>query len=101
MIRLKGLRKAVGERNKWIQSGYFRLANIMLDTSDGRMWCDIMLTANEWKSHKSDTVIIIDDLCHEYNMPLTMMGIKVALLKAMDDGIIPELEVGGKLPYVE
>lgn len=100
-MKIKGLRKAVGERNNWIKGGHFRVANIMLNTCDGRIWCDCFLTAYEWRPYKSNTVININYLCYDYNMPLTMMGIKVALLKAMDDGIIPELEIGGKLPYVE
>ena len=101
-MKIKGLRKAVGERNNWIKRGHFRVANIMIDTSDGRIWCDcFFLTDNEWREYKSDTIIRLNDICYDYNMPLTMTGIKVALLKAMDDGIIPELEIGGKLPYVE
>lgn len=100
-MKIKGLRKSVGERNKWIQRGYHRVANIMLDISDGRIWSDCYLDGNTWKIYDNDTVISINNICHYYNMPLTMMGIKVALLKAMDDGIIPELEIGGKIPYVE
>lgn len=98
MVKIKGLRKAVGERNNWIKRGHFRVANIMLDTSDGKIWCDCSLNANDYKS---ESIIKINDLCHYYNMPLTMMGIKVALLKAMDEKAIPELEIGGKIPYVE
>lgn len=101
MVKIKGLRKAVGERNNWIKRGYFRVANIMLDTSNGKIWSDCFLTNNEWRIYKSDSVVNINHICHYYNMPLTMMGIKVALVKAMDDDIIPYLEIGGKIPYVE
>lgn len=100
-MKIKGLRKAVGERNNWIKGGYFRVGNIMLDISNGKIWCDCLLNNNEWWIYQSDTVVNINHICYYYNMPLTMMGIKVALLKAMDDGIIPELEIGGKVPHVE
>lgn len=100
-MKVKGIKKAVGERNNWIKRGHFRAANIMLNTSDGEIWCDCFLTTDTWRIYESDTVISVNSICHYYNMPLTMMGIKLALLKAMDDGIIPKLEIGGKLPYVE
>lgn len=100
-MKIKGLRKAVGERNEWVKRGRSRIAKIMLNTSSGDLWCVCFLTTDIWQIYESDTVINVNNICHYYNMPLTMMGIKAALLKAMDDGIIPELEIGGKLPYVE
>ena len=51
MTKLKGIKKAVGDFNHWQGC-----AVIMVDTSDGEVWCDIFSSGNSWKQYHSDTV---------------------------------------------
>ena len=102
IMKIKGIKKAIGERKDWLRRGYGHIAKIMIDLESGYVWCDCFLDGNSWAEYPEESVECINDLCYEYEMPITMTGIKVAILKAMRDGLIPDIfEVGGKLPYVE
>lgn len=88
-MKLKGLKKAVGERNSWIKRGYSYIANIMIDKENGEVWCDCFINSNSFKVYKSEYITNLNNLCYEYNMPITMRGIKIALAMAYHDGKMP------------
>lgn len=101
-MKVKGIKKAVGERNDWLMRSRGHIAKIMMDIESGHVWCDCFLDGNSWVEYPEESVECVNDLCYKYELPITMMGIKVAILKAMRDGLIPDIfEVGGKLPHVE
>ena len=98
-MKVTGIKKAVGERKDWLRRGYGHIPKIMIDLESGHVWCDCFLDGNSCAEYPEEkTVACINDLCHEYDVPITMIGIKVAILKAMRDGLIPDIfEVGGKI----
>lgn len=51
MMKLKGLKKAVGDFNHWQGC-----AVIMADIAYGEVWCDIFSSGNEWKQYHRDTI---------------------------------------------
>ncbi len=51
MMKLKGIKKAVGDFNNW--QGH---AEIMMNVETGEIWCDIFASGNEWKQYHSDTI---------------------------------------------
>lgn len=91
-LKLKGLKKAVGERNSWIKRGYSYIANIMLDKSTGEVWCDCFISSNSFRLYESDSIVKVNSICEKYNMPMTMMGIKISLLSEYYRGGMPLFE---------
>ena len=91
-MKLKGLKKSVGERNIWIKRGHSHIANIMLDKLTGKVWCDCFTNSNNFTVYKSDSIVKVNSICEKYNMPLTMRGIKISLLSEYFRGNMPLFE---------
>lgn len=41
---------------QWCESGFGRYYKMMIDTSDGRIWCDCFLSENDWNKYHSETI---------------------------------------------
>lgn len=96
-MKVKGIKKAVGEYNRWIKSGYGRVADIMMDVSSGEIWCDTFLSRNSWKAYHSEDIIYITVIMSHYGFhDVSQDSIKKTLLYAMEDGIIPHYEINYK-----
>lgn len=96
-MKIKGLKKAVGEYKRWVNSGYGRIADIMMDTSDGTIWCDAFLSSNSWKVYHSEDIISLTAIMANYEIyDITQDSVKKALICAMEDGIIPYYEINYK-----
>ena len=96
-MKVKGIKKAVGEYNRWVNSGYGRIADIMMDISNGEIWCDVFLSRNSWKVYHTEDVISITAIMFNYEIhDVNQDNIKKTLIYAMEDGIIPYYEINYK-----
>lgn len=91
-MKIKGLKKAVGKRNEWINRSYSNIANIMINKASGQIWCDCFTTADSYIMYRDSNIIKINTLCDKYNMPMTMVGIKISLLSEHYRGDMPLFE---------
>ena len=91
-MKIKGLKNAVGKRNEWININYSHIANIMINKASGQIWCDCFTTADSYIMYRDINIVKINALCDKYNMPITMIGIKISLLLEHYSGEMPLFE---------
>ena len=50
--KITGIKKAVGQYNDWVGC-----ANVMMDTGDNTVWCDVFVSGNSWNEYQSKSII--------------------------------------------
>lgn len=79
-MKIKGLKKAVGEYKRANAEGYFspRYGELMFDTSDGEIWTDEFYSIghNDWNEYRSDTIINLGSMMTEDGIEINMKNIK-------------------------
>lgn len=79
-MKIKGLRKAVGDYQRANAEGYYspRYGYLMYDTADKELWTDefYSLGRNSWNEYKKDTVINLGRYMADLEMPVTMANVK-------------------------
>ena len=79
-MKIKGLKKAVGEYNRANAGGYTSplYGELMFDTSDGEIWADTFCSIghNEWKEYRSDSIINLGRMMKEQSIPVSMKTVK-------------------------
>lgn len=96
-MKVKGIKKAVGDYRRWTERNPFYCANIMMDTSTGEVWTDCFISCNGYKVYHSDDIISLSSYLWMYpDIEVTMDGIKGIIIALMDDGIIPHFEINLK-----
>ncbi len=70
-MKLKGLKKAIGEYNRANKGGCYspRYGRLMLDKSTGEIWCDEFydLGHNEYKNYHNPDIINLGHAMVEFN----------------------------------
>lgn len=56
-MKIKGIKKAVGDYKHWLNLNRFHDANIMLNKATGEVWTDCFVSCNNWKEYSSDSII--------------------------------------------
>lgn len=56
MMKLTGIKKAVGDYQRWLDGDLRRNATIMIDVSTGEIWCDTFIDINSWKEYHDDSI---------------------------------------------
>lgn len=93
-MKVKGIKKAVGDYRRWINRMPAGYANIMLDTTTGEVWTDCYLATESWKSYGDSTIISLSRFMIRYqHFNVTMDDIKLLIISLIEEGIIPYLEV--------
>lgn len=93
-MKVKGIKKAVGDYRRWINSVPSGDANILLDISTGEVWTDCYLSSESWKSYGDKNIISLSRFMIRYQQfNVTMDVIKSLIISLIDDGIIPYFEV--------
>ena len=97
-MKIKGLKKAVGDYNNWIKRNFGYYAQIMLDRETGEIWCDCFTSINQFIKYKSDAIVSISYFMEHYGLieNVSMKNVKLTIIKAMEDGYIPIFEVNYK-----
>ena len=84
-MKIKGLRKAVGDYQRANAEGYYspRYGHLMYDAGDGEIWTDefYSLGHNSYNAYKKSTVINLGRYMADLGMPVTMANVK----KIIDD----------------
>lgn len=79
-MKIKGLKKAVGEYNRANAGGYTSpfYGELMFDTSDGEIWTDTFYSIghNEWKEYHSTSIINLGRMMNEHSIPVSMKTVK-------------------------
>ena len=76
-IKLSGIKKALGDYNRWLDGSYFHTAKIMLDRSTGEVWCDVFENCNHWKVYRNENIICLSGYVRlRTDKPLTMQLLK-------------------------
>jgi len=79
-MKLKGLKKAVGEYQRVNAGGFFdpRYGKLMLDTETGDIWTDefYSLGHQEWKVYHQKAVINLGDIIEANDIQVTMANVK-------------------------
>lgn len=93
-MKVKGIKKAVGDYRRWTERNFSYCANIMMDISNGEVWTDCFLNSNEWKVYHSENIISLSHYFVIYSVSkVTMDEIKRLIMSLMNDGIIPYFEI--------
>lgn len=93
-MKVKGIKKAVGDYRRWIKRNPSYRANIMMDTATGEVWTDCFISSNEWKVYQSQDIISLSNCIGMHQeLEVTMDGIKRLILSLANDGVIPHFEV--------
>ena len=61
-MKVKGIKKAVGDYKRWINSVPDGCPNIMFDTTTGEVWTDCDLSTESWKSYGDTSLISLSRL---------------------------------------
>lgn len=89
IMKIKGLKKAVGEYQRANKGGYYspRYGCLMFDKSDGELWTDefYSLGHNSWKEYHSDTIVNLGSMMSEQEIPVTMQNVKEFIMNNFDD----------------
>lgn len=84
-MKIKGLKKAVGDYQRANVEGYYspRYGYLMYDTADGKLWVDefYSLGHNSWNAYKKETIINLGRYMAALDLPVTMTTVK----KVIDD----------------
>lgn len=79
-MKIKGLKKAVGEYNRSNSNGFYSpfYGELMFDTSDGEIWTDVFCSIghNEWKEYHSDSIVNLGRMMKEYSLPVNMKTVR-------------------------
>ena len=88
-MKIKGIKKSVGQYKEWINRDFGHVAYIMMDTETGEVWTDCFVSCNEWKEYASESVISLTNWLAYYEMPVNMGNVKNVISKLIRKGIIP------------
>ena len=73
MLKITGIKKAIGEYKNWLAQDWRRTANIMLDKSTGEIWTDCFLDCNSWNEYHNKNIISLSKYIKERTEePITM-----------------------------
>lgn len=79
-MKLKGLKKAVGEFQRYNQGGYYSpdYGVLMFDKSNGQLWADYFYSIghNTWKKYDSPNIINLSKIMSKYDLDITMNTVK-------------------------
>ena len=79
-MKIKGLKKAIGDYKRANEEGYYspRHGYLMFDKEDGEIWTDefYSLGHNEWKEYHSDTIVDIGKMMSDQEIKINMKNVK-------------------------
>lgn len=79
-MKIKGLKKAVGEYQRLNAGGYYspHYGCLMYDTEDGTIWTDEFYSFghNSWKVYDSKSIVNLGRLMAEQGIPVSMANVK-------------------------
>lgn len=80
MMKIKGLKKAVGDYQRANSEGFYSpsYGYLMFDSEDGQLWTDefYSLGHNEWKEYHSDTIVNLGAMMAEREIPVNMANVR-------------------------
>nr|DAJ92517.1 MAG TPA: hypothetical protein [Caudoviricetes sp.] len=80
MIKIKGLKKAVGDYQRANSEGFYspRYGCLMYDSEDGELWTDefYSLGHNEWKEYHSSSIVNLGAMMAEREIPVNMANVR-------------------------
>ena len=87
-MKIKGLKKSVGEYNHYNAGGNFspEYATLMFDTETGELWTDYFysLGHNMWKEYHKSSIINLGRLIEMEGQPVKMATVKAYIQKHFD-----------------
>ena len=90
-MKVKGIKKAVGEYKDWIKRDMRNYATIMLDAKTGEVWTDCFVSVTNWKEYSSQTVVNLTSLMREYGgLPVSMQNVRAMANKVLS-GMLMEV----------
>lgn len=79
-MKIKGLKKAVGDYQKANKGGYYspKYGYLMFDKETGELWTDefYSLGHNSWKEYRSDTIVNLGKIMIENGIEINMKNVK-------------------------
>lgn len=79
-MKIKGLKKAVGDYQKANKGGYYspKYGYLMFDKETGELWTDefYSLGYNSWKEYRSDTIVNLGKIMIENGIEINMKNVK-------------------------
>lgn len=87
VIKITGIKKAVGEYKDWLSRDNRHTATIMLDKGTGDVWTDCFIDCNSWKEYHDSDIISLSRYIGERNedrQPITMALIREYAQMAME-----------------
>ena len=79
-MKIKGLKKAVGDYQKANKDGYYnpKYGYLMFDKETGELWTDefYSLGHNSWKEYRSDTIVNLGKIMIENGIEINMKNVK-------------------------
>lgn len=80
MLKIKGLKKAIGEFKRANSYGWYspRYGYLMFDFSDGEIWTDEFYSIghNSWKEYHSQSIVNLGSLMQEQGIEINMRNVK-------------------------
>lgn len=79
-MKIKGLKKAVGDYQKANKGGYYspKYGYLMFDKETGELWTDefYSLGHNSWKEYRSNTIVNLGKIMIENGIEINMKNVK-------------------------
>lgn len=79
-MKLKGLKKSVGEYQRYNEGGYFspEYGILMYDKATGQLWTDYFYSIghNTWNEYNSSSVVNLSRMLSRYEIDITMKNVK-------------------------
>lgn len=79
-MKIKGLKKAVGDFKRANKGGYYspRYGQLMFDEETGEIWVDefYCIGHNWWKEYDSEKIVNLGSMMYEHGVEITMANIK-------------------------
>ncbi len=79
-LKIKGLKKAVGEYKRYNSGGYYspKYGELMFDKSNGELWTDefYSIGQNSWNQYYSESIINLGRIMEKLGIEVNMQNVK-------------------------